>query len=78
MKDITIVIPVKNEERNLPVCLENVKPFEHVVAVAFLRVLSCQVRFPRRQAGVCVCRWEDAVFPQHTPQTNEHAVAVAG
>ena len=30
---LTIVIPVKNEERNLPGCLENVKAFEHVVVV---------------------------------------------
>lgn len=30
---LTIVIPVKNEEVNLPECLENVKAFEHVVIV---------------------------------------------
>ena len=30
---ITIVVPVKNEERNLPECLENVKAFRHVVVV---------------------------------------------
>ena len=30
---LTIVVPVKNEERNLPVCLENVKTFSHVVVV---------------------------------------------
>ena len=30
---ITIVVPVKNEERNLPECLENVKAFEHVILV---------------------------------------------
>ena len=30
---ITIVVPVKNEERNLPGCLENVKAFRHVVVV---------------------------------------------
>ena len=30
---LTIVVPVKNEERNLPGCLENVKPFKHVVIV---------------------------------------------
>lgn len=30
---LTIVIPVKNEERNLPACLENVKDFKHVVLV---------------------------------------------
>jgi len=30
---ITIVVPVKNEERNLPECLENIKAFEHVVLV---------------------------------------------
>ena len=30
---ITIVIPVKNEERNFPGCLENVRAFEHVVVV---------------------------------------------
>ena len=30
---LTIVVPVKNEERNLPECLENVKAFRHVVVV---------------------------------------------
>ena len=30
---LTIVIPVRNEEKNLPVCLESVKEFEHVVLV---------------------------------------------
>ena len=30
---LTIVIPVKNEEKNLPACLENVKDFKHVVLV---------------------------------------------
>ena len=30
---LTIVVPVKNEERNLPGCLENVKAFRHVVIV---------------------------------------------
>ena len=30
---LTIVVPVKNEERNLPGCLENVKAFRHVVVV---------------------------------------------
>ena len=30
---LTIVIPVKNEEKNLPACLENVKAFQHVVIV---------------------------------------------
>ena len=30
---LTIVVPVKNEERNLPGCLENVKAFEHVILV---------------------------------------------
>ncbi len=30
---LTIVIPVKNEEINLPICLENVKQFNHVVVV---------------------------------------------
>lgn len=30
---LTVVVPVKNEERNLPGCLENVKAFEHVVLV---------------------------------------------
>ena len=28
---LTIVIPVKNEEKNLPVCLENVKTFTYVI-----------------------------------------------
>ena len=32
-KLLTIVIPVKNEEKNLPTCLENVKEFRHVVLV---------------------------------------------
>ena len=30
---LTIVIPVKNEEKNLPACLENVREFRHVVLV---------------------------------------------
>ena len=30
---LTIVIPVKNEEKNLPACLENVREFKHVVLV---------------------------------------------
>ena len=30
---LTIVIPVKNEEKNLPECLESVKAFSHVVVV---------------------------------------------
>ena len=30
---ITVVIPVKNEERNLVTCLENVKSLQHVVVV---------------------------------------------
>jgi glycosyltransferase involved in cell wall biosynthesis len=30
---LTIVIPVKNEEKNLPECLENIKPFKYVVIV---------------------------------------------
>ena len=30
---LSIVVPVKNEEKNLSVCLENVKAFEHVVLV---------------------------------------------
>lgn len=30
---LSIVIPVKNEERNLPECLENIKAFENVVIV---------------------------------------------
>ena len=30
---LTIVIPVKNEEKNLPACLENVKEFKHVLLV---------------------------------------------
>lgn len=30
---LTVVIPVKNEEKNLPECLENVKAFRHVVLV---------------------------------------------
>ena len=30
---LTIVIPVKNEEKNLPACLENVRDFRNVVVV---------------------------------------------
>ena len=30
---LTIVIPVRNEEQNLPACLENVETFKHVVVV---------------------------------------------
>lgn len=30
---LTVVIPVKNEEKNLPACLENVRNFRHVVVV---------------------------------------------
>lgn len=30
---LTIVVPVKNEERNLVACLENIKSFTHVVVV---------------------------------------------
>lgn len=30
---LTIVIPVKNEEKNLPECLEKIKDFSHVVVV---------------------------------------------
>ena len=30
---ITIVIPVKNEAKNLPECLENIKAFKHVIVV---------------------------------------------
>ena len=30
---LTIVIPVRNEEKNLPDCLENVKDFKHVLLV---------------------------------------------
>ena len=30
---ITIAVPVKNEEKNLPECLENIKAFKHVIVV---------------------------------------------
>ena len=30
---LAIVVPVKNEMRNLPECLENIKAFKHVVVV---------------------------------------------
>lgn len=30
---LTIVVPVKNEEQNLPACLENVRAFRDVVVV---------------------------------------------
>ena len=33
LDELTIVVPVKDEERNLPACLENVKAFPHVVVV---------------------------------------------
>lgn len=32
-KLLTIVVPVKNEEKNLPSCLENIKPFKNVIIV---------------------------------------------
>lgn len=32
-KLLTIVVPVKNEERNLPECLKNIKAFEYVILV---------------------------------------------
>ena len=33
LDSITIVVPVKNEEKNLPECLENLHGFRHVVIV---------------------------------------------
>lgn len=30
---LTIVVPIKNEEKNLPECLDNVKALEYVVIV---------------------------------------------
>ena len=30
---LTIAVPVKNEEKNLPECLENIKAFKHVIVV---------------------------------------------
>ena len=30
---LTVVVPVKNEEKNLPACLENVREFANVVVV---------------------------------------------
>lgn len=32
-KLLTVVVPVKNEETNLPGCLENIRAFEHIVVV---------------------------------------------
>ena len=32
-KLLTVVVPVKNEETNLPGCLENIRSFGHVVVV---------------------------------------------
>ena len=49
-KLLTVVIPVKNEDRNLPGCLENVKSFEHVVVVdsgSSDRTLEVAERFGR-------------------------------
>lgn len=47
---LTIVIPVKNEERNLSECLENVKVFRHVVIVdsgSTDRTLAIAAKFGR-------------------------------
>lgn len=30
---LTIIVPVKNEEKNLPKCFENLEPFSHVILV---------------------------------------------
>ena len=47
---LTFIVPVKNEERNLPACLENVKPFKHVVIVdsgSTDRTLEIAAKFER-------------------------------
>ena len=60
---LTIVIPVKNEEINLPGCLENVKSFEHVVIVdsgSVDRTLDIAQQFDRE---VVQFKW-DGKFPK--------------
>ena len=60
---ITIVVPVKNEERNLPECLENVKAFEYVVLVdsgSSDRTLEIAVEYGRE---VVHFRW-NGEFPK--------------
>lgn len=60
---LTIVIPVKNEEINLPECLENVKNFEHVVIVdsgSTDRTLEIAQQFGRE---VVQFKW-DGKFPK--------------
>ena len=60
---LTIVIPVKNEEINLPLCLENVKDFEYVVIVdsgSTDRTLAVAQQFGRE---VVQFKW-DGKFPK--------------
>ena len=60
---LTIVIPVKNEEKNLPGCLENVKAFKHVVIVdsgSTDRTLEIAAEYGRE---VVQFRW-DGKFPK--------------
>ncbi len=60
---LTIVIPVKNEEINLPLCLENVKNFEHAVIVdsgSTDRTLDVAQQFGRE---VVQFKW-DGKFPK--------------
>lgn len=49
--DITFVIPVKNEEINLPSCLECLAPYPHVVIVDSGSTDKTREIFERRRAG---------------------------
>lgn len=55
---LTIVIPVKNEEKNLPACLENVREFEHVVLVD-----SGSTDDTRKVFDEMVARWSRSDHP---------------
>ena len=60
---LTIVIPVKNEEKNLPGCLENIKTFGNVVIVdsgSTDRTLEIAAEFGRE---VVQFKW-DGQFPK--------------
>lgn len=60
---LTIVIPVKNEEKNLPGCLENIKAFGNVIIVdsgSTDRTLGIAAEFGRE---VVQFRW-DGQFPK--------------
>ncbi len=60
---LTIVVPVKNEERNLPECLESVKDFAHVVIVdSGSTDATCQIAI-RYRREVVQFKW-DGHFPK--------------